>query len=290
MSRRASLPVTVESVAGGRLVVCATPIGNLGDVSDRLRNALASADVVFAEDTRRTAKLLSHLVVNTTVMSLFVGNEQNRIARVVDEIKSGNTVALVSDAGMPTVSDPGAAVVRAVRRAGLPVTVVPGPSAVTTAVALSGFGGDRFVFEGFLPRKGQERLQRLKKIATEESPVVLFASPNRLADDLAALADECGEERLVTVARELTKLHEESWVGTLGEAKTRWAEPVKGELTLVLGPTEPDPPSADDAIDVARRMVAEGTSVREAARAVAGETGVSRRVIYEALLADQELS
>lgn len=277
-------------MAGGRLLVCATPIGNLGDVSERLRNALASADVVFAEDTRRTVKLLSHLVISAPVVSLFVGNEQSRTARVIDEIKSGSTVALVSDAGMPTVSDPGAAVIRAVRDAGFPVTVVPGPSAVTAAVALSGFGGDRFVFEGFLPRKGSARTERLNKIATEESPIVLFASPNRLAADLSDLAGACGEERLVAVARELTKLHEETWAGTLKEAIARWAEPVKGEVTLVLGPSEPVPPSADDAIEVARGKVAEGTSIRESARDVAEQTGVSRRVIYEALLADQELS
>lgn len=274
----------------GRLIVCATPIGNLGDVSERLRNVLASANVVFAEDTRRTAKLLSHLVVSVRVVSLFAGNEQSRISAVVNALRSGDTVALVSDAGMPTVSDPGAAVVRAVREAGYPVTVVPGPSAVTTALALSGFGGDRFVFEGFLPRKGKERTERLGELSRETRTVVLFASPNRLAADLTDLASACGDAREVAVMRELTKLHEETWVGTLEEAVGRWTEPVRGEVTLVLAPVEPAAPSLDDAIARARSLVASGTSVREAARAASDEIGVSRREVYEALLADQESS
>lgn len=274
----------------GRLLVCATPIGNLGDVSERLRNALASADVVFAEDTRRTAKLLSHLVVSVRVVSLFAGNEQSRISAVVDAVRAGDTVVLVSDAGMPTVSDPGAVVVQAVREAGYPITVVPGPSAVTTALALSGFGGDRFVFEGFLPRKGRERTERLGALGGEIRTVVLFASPHRLATDLADLAQACGGSRQVAMMRELTKLHEETWVGTLEEAAERWTEPVRGEVTLVLAPAEPPAPSLDDAIERARSLVASGASVREAARAASDETGASRRQVYEALLADQESS
>jgi 16S rRNA (cytidine1402-2'-O)-methyltransferase len=277
-------------VPSGRLLVCATPIGNLGDVSERLRNALASADVVFAEDTRRTAKLLSHLVVSVRVVSLFAGNEQSRISAVVDAVRAGDTVVLVSDAGMPTVSDPGAVVVQAVREAGFPITVVPGPSAVTTALALSGFGGDRFVFEGFLPRKGRERTERLGELGREIRTVVLFASPNRLATDLVDLARFCGGAREVAVMRELTKLHEETWVGTLDEALKHWTEPVRGEVTLVLAPGEPPAPSLDDAIERARSLVASGASVREAARAASEETGVSRRQVYEALLADQESS
>jgi 16S rRNA (cytidine1402-2'-O)-methyltransferase len=271
-------------VSRGRLVVCATPIGNLGDISERLRNTLASADVVYAEDTRRTAKLLSHLGLSVPIISLFAGNEMVRTNQLTDAVRTGEIVVLVSDAGMPTVSDPGAAAVRSVRDAGLPVTVVPGPSAVTTALALSGFGGDRFVFEGFLPRKGREREQRLAEIAVDTRPVVLFASPNRLAEDLADLRAVCGGSRQVAVARELTKLHEESWVGSLDTAVERWAEEVKGEVTVVLGPHEPEPPSAVEAIAEARDLVAAGTSVSEAARAVAERTGVSRREIYEALI------
>lgn len=275
---------------GGRLLVCATPIGNLGDISERLRDALTSADVVYAEDTRRTAKLLCHLGVTVSVVSLFGGNEQARTEQLVETVASGEEVVLVSDAGMPTVSDPGAAAIRAVRNAGYPVSVVPGPSAVTTALAVSGFGGDRFVFEGFLPRKGKERAGRLEAVGAEPRPVVLFASPNRLPEDLADLADVCGASREVAVTRELTKLHEETWVGVLEDAVERWKDPVKGEVTLVLGPDEPESPSEDDAVDRARELVAGGASVSETARNVSEQTGVSRRTIYEALLADQESS
>ncbi len=274
----------------GRLLVCATPIGNLGDISERTRNVLASADVIYAEDTRRTAKLLRHLVINVDLVSLFTGNEKARTEQLVESVQSGQTVVLVSDAGMPAISDPGAAAIRAVREAGYPVSVVPGPSAVTTAVALSGFGGDRFAFEGFLPRKGRERAERLEAIGQEARAVVLFASPNRLADDLADLSEACGPSREVAVARELTKLHEESWVGSLGESVERWSGEVKGEVTLVLGPVHPEPPSIEEAIQRARALVADGISVRQAARQVSTETGVSRREIYEALLADQESS
>lgn len=274
----------------GRLVLCATPIGNLGDISERLRNTLASADVIYAEDTRRTAKLLRHLVITAPLISLFAGNEMERTAQLVEAVRSGQTVVLVSDAGMPSISDPGAAAVRAAHRAGLPVSVVPGPSAVTTAVALSGFGGDRFVFESFLPRRGQERADRLAAVALETRAVVIFASPNRLPADLTDLAAACGSHREVAVTRELTKLHEESWVGTLGASVERWQNAVKGEVTLVLGPTTPAPPSFDEALARARELVADGGSVRESARRVSGETGVSRRKLYEALLADQPSS
>lgn len=271
----------------GRLVVCATPIGNLGDISDRLRNTLASADVIYAEDTRRTAKLLSHLGISVPIVSLFTGNEVARSNQLTDAVRTGETVVLVSDAGMPTVSDPGAAAVRAVREADLPVTIVPGPSAVTSALTLSGFGADRFAFEGFLPRKGKERVERLAVVAVDDRAVVLFASPNRLADDLADLREVCGGDRQVAVSRELTKIHEETWVGSLDSAVERWAGEVKGEVTVVLGPKEAEPPSTADAIVEATELVAAGTSVSEAARAVAERTGVSRREIYEALIREQ---
>jgi 16S rRNA (cytidine1402-2'-O)-methyltransferase len=277
-------------VDSGRLLVCATPIGNLGDISERLRNVLAGADVIYAEDTRRTAKLLSHLVIRVPLVSLFTGNEQARTAQLVEEVTSGRTVVLVTDAGMPAVSDPGAAAVRAVRDAGYPVSVVPGPSAVTTAVALSGFEADRFVFEGFLPRRGAERAGRLDEIADETRAVVLFASPNRLPRDLQDLSQACGGERVVAVMRELTKLHEESWVGPLSDAVSRWAERVKGEVTLVLGPTEPRPPSIESALATAHRLVEEGSTLSEAARQASEGSGVSRRRIYQALLDAQDSS
>jgi len=185
---------------------------------------------------------------------------------------------------MPTISDPGSSAVRAVREAGLEVSIVPGPSAVTAAVALSGFGGGRFVFEGFLPRKGRARSERLEAIARDERAVVIFASPNRLPDDLADLTKTCGAERGIAVMRELTKLHEECWVGQLGSAVDRWQGDVKGEVTLVVAPVTLPGPSLEEAIEKAREMVAEGGTIRVVARSVALEMGVSRREVYEALI------
>jgi 16S rRNA (cytidine1402-2'-O)-methyltransferase len=271
-------------VSEGRLYVCATPIGNLGDISERLRETLMKADVIYAEDTRRTSKLLQHIGAKTKARSLFAGNEKARSRELVDKVMAGKTVVLVSDAGMPGVSDPGAEAVRIVQDEGLSLTVIPGPSAVTTAITLSGFGGDRFSFEGFLPKKGKERSRRLSRLDFEDRPVVIFASPHRLADDLRDLVDAVGVDRRVAVIREMTKLHEEIWVGTLGEAVERWTGEVKGELTLVLEGGSLAPMSAEAAIAEARSLVDSGASPSDAARNVAQDSGVSRRVIYQALI------
>lgn len=267
----------------GRLVVCATPIGNLGDISDRLRRTLAGADVIYAEDTRRTAKLLAHIGVSVPLRSLFVGNETERTAELLADLASGRIVALVTDAGTPLVSDPGVEAVRGARLAGHEVTVVPGPSAVTAALALAGFGGDRFVFEGFLPRRGQERRRRLESIAIEDRPVVLFVSPHRVGSDLTDLAEAIGEEREICLLREMTKIHEEVWAGSLGEARHRWTE-ARGELTVVIGPAAATKPDLGEAVEEARVMVAGGVPPSEAARRVASSRGVSRRALYQALL------
>jgi len=275
-------------VSEGRLYVCATPIGNLGDVSDRLRETLMTADVIYAEDTRRTSKLLRHIGTKTKAQSLFVGNEKARSRRLVDDVRAGKIVALVSDAGMPTVSDPGAEAVRLVQDEGLSLTVIPGPSAVTTAITLSGFGGDRFSFEGFLPRKGKERNVRLRQLGFDDRPVVIFASPHRVAGDLRDLLDVVGADRRVAVTREMTKLHEEVWVGTLGEAVEQWSGETKGELTLVLEGSSMTPVTAAAAIAEARSLVDAGTSPSDAARRVAQDSGVSRRVIYQKLLEGQD--
>lgn len=274
----------------GVLFVCATPIGNLGDVSERLRATLDEVDVVYAEDTRRTAKLLRHLGVEAPLHSLFEGNEMERSKRLVEDVHSGLKVALVSDAGTPAISDPGAVAVRMALEGGLPVSVIPGPSAVTAALAASGFGGDRFVFEGFLPRKGADRSRRLEGLCREERPVVLFVTPHRAGSDFADLAERCGAERGVVVCRELTKLHEEVWSGSLGDAAARFGSNVRGELTVVLGPGSPIQPSESAFIEKARRLVAEGVSVSEAARRVSEAGGVSRRLVYQTLLEDQDLS
>jgi 16S rRNA (cytidine1402-2'-O)-methyltransferase len=246
--------------------------------------------MIYAEDTRRTGKLLSAIGASTPMRSLFEGNEAKRSEEVIAEVKGGKTVVLVSDAGMPSVSDPGARVVARVHQEGLTVSVVPGPSAVTSALAVAGFGADRFAFEGFLPRRGKERAQRLVRIADEDRPVVLFASPNRLADDLRDLASHIEGTRPVAVAREMTKLHEEVWVGSLTDAVEHWSGDVRGEITLVLDGGVPSTTSDEEAVMIGRALIAEGHSLSDAARAASDESGVSRRVIYEALLADQEES
>jgi len=273
---------------GGRLYVCGTPIGNLGDVSDRLREVLKTADVVYAEDTRRTATLLRHVGANPSVKSMFVGNEKTRTADLLASLDQGRTVAMVTDAGMPTVSDPGSDVIRLARQAGHLVTVVPGPSAVVAAVALAGFGGDRFVFEGFLPRKGKERSERLRRIGGEDRPVILFVSPHRLVADLESIAAAAGAEREIVITREMTKLHEEVWSGSVERAIEAWSDrDVKGEVTVVVGPGPLEAPSFDAALVEARGLVEGGAAPSEAARRVATETGVSRREIYQVLIADQ---
>lgn len=274
----------------GSLVVCATPIGNLEDVSDRLRTALTACDVVYAEDTRRTGKLLRHIGATTEVRSLFTGNEARKTGELIEEVRSGKTVALVSDAGMPSVSDPGSRAVARAHAEGLRVTVVPGPSAVTAAVALSGFGADRFAFEGFLPRKGSERAARIASVAAEARPVVLFASPNRLAEDLKDIAGEIDSSRRVAVLRELTKIHEEAWVGTIAEAMERWGEEVKGEVTVVLDGAPLEEVSLEDAVTDAKERIEGGSSLSDAARQAAELSGVSRREIYQRLISDQDLS
>ena len=276
---------------GGVLLVCATPIGNLGDVSDRLREALQTADTVYAEDTRRTATLLQHVAAKPVVRSLFVGNESARVVELLAALGEGRTVALVTDAGMPGVSDPGTEAIRLAREAGFAVSVIPGPSAVTTAVALAGFGADRFVFEGFLPRKGKERALRLASIAGEDRPVVLFISPHRLVADLEAIADVIGPMREVAITRELTKLHEEVWVGPIAGAIEEWSSrDPRGEFTVVVAPGPVEQMSIEDAIAEARLLVVGGSSPSEAARRVADATGVSRRSVYQALIETQDRS
>jgi 16S rRNA (cytidine1402-2'-O)-methyltransferase len=276
----------------GRLVICATPIGNLDDASPRLQATLASADVVFAEDTRRTGKLLERFGIEAELRSFFVGNEQERSVEIRSRLEQGETIALVSDAGMPAISDPGVVAVRAARSVDAAVSVIPGPSAVTAALAVSGLGGDRFVFEGFLPRGGVDRKSRIGAIVADERPVVLFSAPGRVAADLADLAAAAGADRIVVVAREITKLHEEIWAGTLEDAIRRWSEVVepRGEFTLVLESRPVEPPDMDAALAAVEQRIADGERLSNAVRDVAAATGVSRRVLYEAALAARAAS
>jgi len=276
----------------GRLVICATPIGNLEDASPRLRETLAGADVVFAEDTRRTGKLLERLGVDAELRSFFLGNEQKRSIELRSRLEQGETIALVSDAGMPAISDPGVAAVRAARSVDAVVSVIPGPSAVTAAIAVAGLGGDRFVFEGFLPRSGENRQHRIERVANDDRPVVLFSAPSRVVKDLSDLMSLASPERIVVVAREVTKLHEEIWAGTLEEAVARWTNEMepRGEFTLVIEPRAEKPPDLSTALVAVEKRIESGERLSNAVRDVATETGVSRRALYEAALESRAAS
>ncbi len=275
----------------GRLVLVATPIGNLGDLSPRAVEALRDADVIAAEDTRRTRTLLTHAGISASgrLLAVHEHNERQRAVELVDEIRRGSTVALVTDAGMPGISDPGTRVARVCADAGLRVDVVPGPSAALAALVVSGMATDRFVFEGFLPRKGSERRTRLREVASDPRTVVLFEAPPRVAATLADLAAACGPERPVAVARELTKIHEETFRGTLAEAIAHVAEQVpRGEHVLVLGGAPPAADATDDDVaEAARTELEGGASTREAADRVAERLGVGRRRAYDAVLAQR---
>ena len=271
----------------GTLILCAGPIGNLSDAPPRLGEALASADVVFAEDTRRARTLLDHLGVDARTRSYFAGNEAERSTEIGERLMAGETVAVLTDAGTPGVSDPGMRAVRAAIDAGAMVTGVPGPSAVTLAVAVSGLVADRFVFEGFLPRSGKDRTTRVAALAAETRPAVLFASPNRLGHDLADLADAHADTRDCVVCREMTKLHEEVWRGTLEEAAVHWSErQVKGEVTVVLGPQAEQEPNMDEAVAAAKALIGEGMTSSQAVKEAARASGVSRRELYDRIIAD----
>jgi 16S rRNA (cytidine1402-2'-O)-methyltransferase len=268
----------------GRLFLVGTPIGNLGDLTERARETLADADLVAAEDTRRTGRLLAHLGIEARMVSLFEGNERERTERLLEDLRGGARVALVSDAGMPSVSDPGFRLVRACAAEGIDVTVVPGPSAVTAALAVSGLPTDRWVFEGFLPRRAGERRARLRELAAEPRTVVLFESPRRLFATLREVLEELGD-REVAVARELTKLHEEVLRGRVSEVLDALgdAEP-KGEVVVVLEGAEPAAAPLEELVAEARALVDEGMRKRDAATVVAGRRGGSANVIYEALV------
>jgi 16S rRNA (cytidine1402-2'-O)-methyltransferase len=270
----------------GSLSIVATPIGNLGDLSVRAAEVLRSADLVLAEDTRRTGRLLAHLESSAPQRSLHEHNERERAAEVLERIAEGAHVALVTDAGTPMVSDPGLALVRACIEAGVRVVPVPGASAVLAALVVSGLASDRVAFDGFLPRRGGARTRRLEELRAEPRTVVLFLAPHRAADDLADLADALGEDRPAVLCRELTKLYEEVRRGGLGELRDSVADGVRGELTVVISGAEPPPPpqgpEPDDLAAVAA-LVAAGSSTRDAVTAVAGARGLVRRELYAAV-------
>jgi 16S rRNA (cytidine1402-2'-O)-methyltransferase len=280
---------TAGSQAKGRLVLVATPIGNLGDLSPRAVRTLQASDVVCCEDTRRTRELLTHAgILHKRLLSLNEHNEADRIPGVLARVRIGELVAVVSDAGTPGVSDPGGRLVAAAVEDGLTVEAVPGANAALTALIISGLPMDRFCFEGFLPRRGTARHRAIAAIADEERTVLIHESPHRLAATLGELAEACGEDRQVVVARELTKLHEEVWRGTLGEAASWFSErPVRGEVVVVLGGASPGDPyevSDEELESHLSSALAGGSGVREAATKAAGELGVPRRRAYETAL------
>jgi 16S rRNA (cytidine1402-2'-O)-methyltransferase len=268
-------------------VIAATPIGQPADAPPRLVAELAGADVIAAEDTRRLARLAAALGVEVTgrVTSYFDGNEAARTPGLVERLLAGDRVVLVTDAGMPSVSDPGYRLVAAAVEAGVSVTAVPGPSAVLTALVLSGLPVDRFCFEGFLPRKAGERARRLHALSGEERTLVFFEAPHRTAAALEAMADAFGPERAAAACRELTKTHEEVRRGPLAELVAWAGEGVRGEVTIVVsgaGPTSvaTDPDSLRDAV---ADLESAGEPRKDAIKAVAAAAGVPKRVVYDAV-------
>jgi 16S rRNA (cytidine1402-2'-O)-methyltransferase len=272
----------------GVLVLAATPIGQTADAPARLVTELTEADVIAAEDTRRLARLAGELGVEVKgrVTSYFEGNEASRTPGLVERLVDGARVVLVTDAGMPSVSDPGYRLVAAAVEAGVRVTAVPGPSAVLTALAVSGLPVDRFCFEGFLPRKAGERARRLAELAGEQRTMVFFEAPHRTGAALAALAEAFGEDRPAAVCRELTKTHEEVRRAGLGELAAWAADGVRGEVTIVVSGAVDSTTVASDP-DSLRAAVAEdegrGLTRKDAIRAVADRAGVPKRTVYDAV-------
>jgi 16S rRNA (cytidine1402-2'-O)-methyltransferase len=268
----------------GTLFVVGTPIGNLADLSARARETLAAVDLVAAEDTRRTGRLLQGMGLRRPLLSVFEANERERIGEVLTVLRGGRDVALVSDGGMPLVSDPGYRLVRAATDAGLEVQVVPGPSAVTAALAVSGLPTDRWVFEGFLPKKATERRARLQEVMADPRTAVVFESPKRIRATLEAVA-ALDQDRRVALCRELTKLHERTVRGTAAEVAAALGDTdPKGEVVLVLagGTRPPADPAA--ALEDVRARVAAGVKPREAAKEVAARTGLAANDLYRAVV------
>lgn len=272
----------------GTLYVVATPLGHLGDLSLRATEVLRQVPVVAAEDTRRTRNLLTHLGASPRLLSYHAHSPERRATALLDILLGGEDIALVSDAGTPLVSDPGADLVAAVREGGVPVVPVPGPSAVATALSAGGLPADRYLFLGFVPRKGGDRRRLLDRAAAEEWTTVFFEAPGRLAALLADLAAVAGAGRGAVVARELTKIHEEFRAGTLAELAAHYAsvEP-RGEVTLLLrgtGQPQAPPDRSEEAGPLAASLLAAGLTRKEAVRRIAEELGVARNEAYRIVM------
>ncbi|MDR8409898.1 16S rRNA (cytidine(1402)-2'-O)-methyltransferase [Nonomuraea sp. 3-1Str] len=271
----------------GRLVLAGAPIGQAGDVSPRLRDVLRSADVVAAEDTRRLRRLAADLGVEIggRIVSYYDANEAGRAQELIETLKEGRTVVVITDAGMPGVSDPGYRLTRLAVEEGVTVTALPGPSAVTTALAVSGLPSDRFCFEGFPPRKQGERARRLASLAAEERTMVFFEAPHRLRESLEAMAGAFGPDRSAAVCRELTKTYEEVRRGGLAELAAWAAGGVKGEITVVVAGHVPDegPPDVEALVAEVDRRVAAGEQRKAAVADVAKAAGMPKRDLYDAV-------
>jgi len=280
-----------ESVqSGGQLVFAATPMGNVGDASARLIAAIQQADVIAAEDTRKFMNLCSRLGIRyeAKLVSNFEANEAGRVEQLLDSVAAGDRVLVVSDAGMPQVSDPGYRLAVAAIESGIDYQVLPGPSAVLTALLLSGLPADRFCFEGFLPRKSGDRVRALTQLVHEPRTMIFFEAPHRLSKTLNDMAEVFGPDRIAAVAREMTKTYEEVIRGSLRELNEWAAGEIKGEITLVLAgsdSTAASEVSLDELVALVQEQVAAGASMKDAAADVSREFGRSKRDVYEAVIA-----
>ncbi len=269
----------------GTLYVVATPLGNLGDLSPRAADTLKRVAVVVAEDTRHSKPLLTHAGSHAELVSFHAHSSERALERILRILTDGRDVALITDAGTPVISDPGVALVAAARERGIPIVTIPGPTAVAASLAVSGIGGDRYLFLGFLPRKGSDRRRLLLTAAQSEWTVVIFEAPNRVTQLLTDLAEVCGPDRQVAVSRELTKVFEETRAGTLQDLSEHYADaPIRGEVTVVLAGTgkqhvEERPPPPDLAAR-AKALLEEGLSRKDVAHRLAEETGISRNSAY----------
>lgn len=279
------------SLEEGMLYLCATPIGNLEDITLRVLRVLQEADVIYCEDTRNTLKLLRHFEIAKPLQSYHDHSPEARAQKIADDVRAGRQVALVSDAGMPVISDPGFDLVNLFRRENLPYTVLPGASASLTALVLSGIAADRFLFEGFLPRKKKDLEARLALLDKERATAIIYESPHRLSATLDVFAKRWPERECAAV-REITKRFEETVRGTTVSVRDHFnANAPRGEFVLILGGAVETETSAEDVFDqglaLAKRLIQDGASTNQAAKEAAQATGLSKRTIYQALLADQ---
>lgn len=276
-----------DSLPAGTLYLVATPIGNLEDITLRALRILKSVDLIAAEDTRHTGKLLHHFQITTPQISYHEHNRQQRTPELLAQLQAGRSLALVTDAGLPGISDPGYELVCACVAAQVPVVPVPGPSACVTALAAAALPTDRFVFEGFLPVKGKARQQRLAQLQAEPRTLLLYESPHRLLKTLTDLAQVLGADRSITLARELTKRYEEFWRGTLAGAIAHYTQmPPRGEFTLVIAgqPATSVEPSPADLKVALSELLTQGLSSSQASRQLAQQTGMPRRELYQLCL------